>query len=889
MGGIYLGNALLTHSTVENIIQDNDFYIKADANNINWADKEIYTLNISEPTNFTLNDMLVAKQEYRDIILQINNLDTNGVKTTNYLILESFDANSLINQFINDNFIASINNNSTITIRQNKMTSIIETNKGLKQKFWRGTKEEYEALDVKDEDTMYIVINEEGSSIKADWNENDAEAPNYIENRTHYREFKNATLMDNQEINIWSGGYASIQEELMVILNSVYDITLDGVLYSCIASEVYDEEFYAIVLGNTEYFASFENAPPNNGEPFCIVIHSDGETEFYGDGNLYGTHILSISGLTEVFTKIDKNYLPNSNIINGTGTYSVVEGYHTSATGDWGSHAEGYESVASGQNSHAEGYGSEASNYSSHAEGWWCEASGHSSHAEGNTTHATNDGSHAEGYETKASGRYSHAEGYITTASGDYSHAEGHYTTASKDYSHAEGRYTDAYSEYQHVQGKYNISDADNVYAHIVGNGTSPTLSGRSNAHTLDWDGNAWFAGDVYVGSTSGTNKDEGSVKLATIQDIDKSITLQDVEIKLPLSSRWMSICYGDDKFVAVGNNRKAAYSIDGFIWHQTDMPSYQRWMKVVYGNGKFVALSYLKIAYSTDGITWNEVAAPSKTSGNHSWSDLAYGNGVFVITAKTSTYSDPTSDYAYSTDGINWTKSNLPVAQSYPFIAYGNGKFITCSGGAISSSRIYYSEDGINWSYTTVDNTISARGISYVGDKFIITTSGAPLEHVYSTDGITWNEMSIGLNLSFYLPAFGYGNGMYVAVITQTTYKNIHYNGIAFYSSDGITWTQTTMPFICSGDVAYGNGKFIALHNYLDQYDVSTDTIMYSEDGINWKSEMPQLQTIGGEDVTADTLAALNIQSMLNDMATISYVDSAITTAIGNAIAASY
>jgi hypothetical protein len=32
----------------------------------------------------------------------------------------------------------------------------------------------------------------------------------------------------------------------------------------------------------------------------------------------------------------------------------------------------------------------------------------------------------------------------------------------------------------------------------------------------LDWNGNAWFQGDVYVSSTSGTNKDEGSKKLAT-------------------------------------------------------------------------------------------------------------------------------------------------------------------------------------------------------------------------------------------------------------------------------------------------------------------------------------------------------------------------------------
>ena len=41
------------------------------------------------------------------------------------------------------------------------------------------------------------------------------------------------------------------------------------------------------------------------------------------------------------------------------------------------------------------------------------------------------------------------------------------------------------------------------------------------NAHTLDWDGNSWFAGDVYVHSTSGTNKDAGSKKLATEEYVE--------------------------------------------------------------------------------------------------------------------------------------------------------------------------------------------------------------------------------------------------------------------------------------------------------------------------------------------------------------------------------
>ena len=65
---------------------------------------------------------------------------------------------------------------------------------------------------------------------------------------------------------------------------------------------------------------------------------------------------------------------------------------------------------------------------------------------------------------------------------------------ASGDYSHAEGDATKASSKLQHVQGKYNIEDATNTYAHIVGNGDNIT---RSNAHTLDWSGNAWFAGTV--------------------------------------------------------------------------------------------------------------------------------------------------------------------------------------------------------------------------------------------------------------------------------------------------------------------------------------------------------------------------------------------------------
>lgn len=123
--------------------------------------------------------------------------------------------------------------------------------------------------------------------------------------------------------------------------------------------------------------------------------------------------------------------------------------------------------------------------------------------AEGRKTTASGDYSHAEGNYTEAIGSSAHAEGQNTAASGVASHAEGENTTASGNYSHAEGENTIASSKHQHVQGKFNKEDSSGTYAHIVGNGTGASSSSRSNAHTLDWNGNAWYAGDIYVGGKS--------------------------------------------------------------------------------------------------------------------------------------------------------------------------------------------------------------------------------------------------------------------------------------------------------------------------------------------------------------------------------------------------
>jgi lysophospholipase L1-like esterase len=177
-----------------------------------------------------------------------------------------------------------------------------------------------------------------------------------------------------------------------------------------------------------------------------------------------------------------------------------------------------------GMASVAIGVGVEASGNGSFAEGGGTKASNDSSHAEGTNTTASGNSSHAEGYGSLASGYGSHAEGSTTTASGVNSHAEGDYTTASGASSHAEGYGSKASSQFQHVQGKYNIEDKNRKYAHIVGNGAGDAK--RSNAHTLDWQGNAWYSGKLTQEGTPTEDKD-----LVTKKYVDDNILLEQLPI----------------------------------------------------------------------------------------------------------------------------------------------------------------------------------------------------------------------------------------------------------------------------------------------------------------------------------------------------------------------
>ena len=353
--------------------------------------------------------------------------------------------------------------------------------------------------------------------VLPDWNQNDNTKPDYVKNRPFYEETETTSILESQQIDFSQ----SFRIPTSIVKGNTYLITWDGTDYTITATEK------EIIAGEI-YIPYLEQADG--------LFEIEDMTMRAADN---GIHTVAISLVDSTTKTIDEKFIPSS-ILNkmdalnpvGKGSFSLNRSPNFT-TGDY-SFAEGYITVASGNASHAEGYETMAT--------------GSNSHAEGSNTIASEIDSHAEGQTTTSSGAASHAEGNYTIASGAYSHAEGDSTIASGENSHAEGEGTKASSDNQHVQGKFNIEDSSGTYAHIVGNGTADTA--RSNAHTLDWSGNAWYSGKVSIGTTS---------NVPTPTDVNDLVTKQYVDNKF--STKTTSVTLAADSWTTSGNKFKYTYS----------------------------------------------------------------------------------------------------------------------------------------------------------------------------------------------------------------------------------------------------------------------------------------------------------------------------------------
>lgn len=317
----------------------------------------------------------------------------------------------------------------------------------------------------------------EQSNIQSDWSVNDETSPSYIQNRTHWvSDEYQKTLFESQDVEF--------------LYNTEYGVSIANITFADSPKEGTE---LTVVFGDTEYPVvvqrlgmslvignlSIAEEGSDTGEPFVSINRTDADWEVYTQDTANTTRRMSAFYVTQDYHKLDKIYLPDDVILPEVS--SEEEGY-TLAVQDGRWDVQRPIGMSAGIGTGGEIFNSYFGDFINEA------------------------------------GVYGHAEGETTKALGQASHTSGQGTIAS--------------GLGQYVFGTYNIVDnsASEVdwapergkrkYVHIVGNGINN--SRRSNAHTLDWSGNAWFKGDVKVGGTG--QDDANASKLATENYVDAII-----------------------------------------------------------------------------------------------------------------------------------------------------------------------------------------------------------------------------------------------------------------------------------------------------------------------------------------------------------------------------
>ena len=214
---------------------------------------------------------------------------------------------------------------------------------------------------------------------------------------------------------------------------------------------------------------------------------------------------------------------------------------------------DGVQNVATGRSSVAFGEVNKASGNGAMATGTLSEANGSYSLANGRKTIAIGSGSHSEGQDTIAIGNASYTAGHGTVGTWSWQHVLGEYNIPDKLQYSTEWAFFTNYEVgdpvYRTVSGttKYyvcinkhtsgstfnadywaecNPSTPNTYFVEIVGNGFSNTL--RSNARTLDRNGNERLHGDLYVGCNDDSSGGTKVAKVTELQDMYKKIELME-------------------------------------------------------------------------------------------------------------------------------------------------------------------------------------------------------------------------------------------------------------------------------------------------------------------------------------------------------------------------
>jgi hypothetical protein len=249
-------------------------------------------------------------------------------------------------------------------------------------------------------------------------------------------------------------------------------------------------------------------------------------------------------------------------------------------------------------------------------------------------------------------------------------------------------------------------------------------------------------------------------------------------------------------------------------------------------GAGTYVAVgSAGKLATSTNaGVTWTQ--RTSSFSGSDIYG-VAYdaGNSIWIATGAAGKVAS-----AAAADVTSWTQrtSNFAGNAVLGVGSDGSGNSVIVGLG----SKLSDSTNGTTWTART--STFTTFGNEVAFGNSIWVAVGADDEISTSTNRIAWTDRANPFTSTFVRGVvYGAPASIWVAVA---------YNGQISSAPDPTsTWTARTSGLTASDNihcVAYGNGYFLA------GADDGLDT--YSTDGINWTNSTIPAFTAGSDDIRA-------------------------------------
>jgi hypothetical protein len=214
----------------------------------------------------------------------------------------------------------------------------------------------------------------------------------------------------------------------------------------------------------------------------------------------------------------------------------------------------------------------------------------------------------------------------------------------------------------------------------------------------------------------------------------------------------------------------------------------------------------------------------------NRPWKYIAFGDEKFIAIDENL---NGNTNAIVSSNGSDWTSSTITSGYNNRAIIWSGQRFIILHNNfnAASTDKFTFSTDGENWNEGNFPTSEFRKAIATdKKGKLVVLRDGTSQTIDRSTDhGETWNTSTISGSNIFWTD-IAYGNGKFVAVSDA--------NGeVASSTNNGGNWTvtNTAMEAIRWDKIIYGNGRFVALSIGGDDSTISESKIAYSFNGTDW------------------------------------------------------